>query len=49
MKELKEMVYQYDREYVFDSSKFEKGFDFVPTSYKEGIKEIVNREFKKRG
>lgn len=38
MKELSEMVYQYDREYVFDSAKFEKRFDFKPTSYKEGLK-----------
>lgn len=47
MKELKEMVYQYDRDYVFNSSKFEKQFDFTPTSYKEGINKIVNIEFKK--
>ena len=47
MKELKEMVYQYDRDYVFDSSKFEKEFDFIPTPYKEGIKEIVKIEFEK--
>ncbi len=47
MKELKEMVYQYDRDYIFDSSKFEKKFDFAPTPYKDGIKEIVNKEFKK--
>ncbi len=26
MRELHEMAYQYDRDYVFDSSKFEKGF-----------------------
>lgn len=47
MKELKEMVYQYDRDYVFDSSKFESQFDFIPTPYNEGIKEIVDTEFKK--
>ena len=49
MKELKEMVYQYDREYVFDSSKFDEEFDFIPTTYEEGIKEIVDKEFKKKG
>lgn len=47
MKELKEMVYQYDREYVFDSSKFEKKYDFTPTPYIDGIKEIVNIDYKK--
>ena len=47
MKELKEMVYQYDRDYVFDSSKFEQLFNFTPTPYLEGIKEIVHTEFGK--
>jgi nucleoside-diphosphate-sugar epimerase len=41
VKELKEMTYQYDREYVFDSSKFEKRFSFKPVSYSEGIKAMV--------
>lgn len=41
MKEMVEMLYQYDRTYVFDSSKFEKRFNIVPTSYLEGIKNII--------
>ena len=45
MKEMVEMIYQYDRDYVFDSSKFEKRFDFKPTSYPEGIKEIVQQDY----
>ena len=32
MKEFKEMLYQYEDDYVFDSSKFEKDFNFKPTS-----------------
>ena len=39
--ELYEMLYQYDRDYIFDSSKFEKEFNFKPISYSEGIKESV--------
>lgn len=39
--ELKEMAYQYDRDYFFDSSKFEKRFGVQPTSYKEGIKAMA--------
>ena len=39
--ELYEMLYQYDRDYIFDSSKFEKEFNFQPTSYAEGIKKSV--------
>ena len=39
--ELYEMLYQYDRDYIFDSSKFEKEFNFKPTSYSEGIMESV--------
>jgi nucleoside-diphosphate-sugar epimerase len=43
MKEFREMMYQYDRDYVFDSSKFQKHFpDFRITTYEEGIKQIVN-------
>jgi nucleoside-diphosphate-sugar epimerase len=38
MKELKEMAYQYDRDYFFNSSKFEKRFNFKPTSIEEGIR-----------
>ena len=46
MKEMVEMIYQYDRDYIFDSSKFEKRFDFSPTPYLEGIKSIVDLEFR---
>ncbi|MDQ6902054.1 MAG: NAD-dependent epimerase/dehydratase family protein [Bacteroidota bacterium] len=37
MYEMKEMLYQYDSEYIFDSSKFDNTFNFKPTSYKEGF------------
>ena len=46
LSETVEMMYQYDRDYVFDSSKFEKHFDFAPTSYEKGIKEIVEKDYK---
>ncbi len=36
-----EMLYQYDSEYIFDSSKFDKAFDFKPTTYQEGVREVV--------
>jgi nucleoside-diphosphate-sugar epimerase len=39
--ELSEMMYQYDRDYIFDSSKFEKRFGFVPTTYLSGIKTTI--------
>ena len=41
MKEVVEMYYQNDRDYVFDSSKFEQRFNVKPTPYLEGIKQIV--------
>ena len=41
VKELKEMQYQNDRDYFFDSSKFENRFSMKPTGYKEGIKESI--------
>jgi len=37
MKEMVEMTYQYDRDYVFDSSKFETHFKVKPTTYKTGL------------
>jgi len=45
MREMVEMMYQYDRDYVFDSSKFEKRFDFEPTPYIDGIREIVEADY----
>jgi nucleoside-diphosphate-sugar epimerase len=41
IKESMEMLYQYDSDYLFDSSKFEKAFDFNTTTYQEGIKQVV--------
>jgi nucleoside-diphosphate-sugar epimerase len=43
MKEMPEMMYQYDRDYFFDSSKFEKKFNFKTTSYQEGVKLTVQK------
>lgn len=45
MRELPEMMYQYDRDYIFNSEKFEKRFSFKPTPYEEGIKEIISKDF----
>ncbi len=44
MKELHEMAYQYDRDYMFDSHKFEQKFNFTPTKPSEGVKNIVNKD-----
>ena len=41
MKELGEMLYQNEFPYVFDSSKFEKAFQFKPTPYEEGIRKTA--------
>lgn len=41
MRELAEMLYQNDHDYVFDSSKFERRFGFTPTSYEDGIRETL--------
>lgn len=45
MREMKEMMYQYDRDYVFNSDKFNESFDFTPTAYIDGIKEVVNADY----
>lgn len=41
MKEIVEMLYQYDRDYVFDSSKIETVYKIKPTPVKEAIKEVA--------
>ncbi|MCI1751421.1 MAG: NAD(P)H-binding protein [Flavobacteriales bacterium] len=46
MKESVEMLYQYDRDYVFESGKFEKEFKFKPTTYQEGIDAIIRTDYK---
>ncbi len=42
MRELKEMMYQFERDYYFDSSKFRDAFpQFHTTTYEEGIKQTI--------
>lgn len=41
-----EMFYQYDHDYVFDSTKFEQYFKVKPTSYETGIRELKDTLFK---
>lgn len=43
IRELKEMQYQNDRDYFFNSDKFCTAFAFTPTSYRDGISEILQR------
>ena len=42
IRESYEMLYQNEYDYEFDSSKFEKHFNFEPTSYSLGIAETIN-------
>ena len=41
MSELEEMLYQYDRDYIFDSSLFEQTFHITATPYTAAIEHIV--------
>ena len=47
MREMPEMMYQYNRDYVFNSDKFSKHFDFKVTPYIEGIREIIATNYNK--
>ncbi|RLD72522.1 MAG: NAD-dependent dehydratase [Bacteroidetes bacterium] len=47
MREMPEMMYQYDRDYIFNSDKFTNQFAFEVTPYREGIREIINSDYKK--
>lgn len=47
LREFPEMMYQYEQDYIFDSSKFEKRFGILPTPPSEGIKEMVANVYRK--
>src|SRR5438105_1670165 len=38
VRELYEMLYQYEFDYILDSTKFTKAFRFEPTAYAEGVR-----------
>jgi nucleoside-diphosphate-sugar epimerase len=44
LKELVEMQYQNTQDYFFNSDKFCKTFSFTPTTYEEGIREVIARD-----
>jgi nucleoside-diphosphate-sugar epimerase len=41
---LHEMLYQYQSDYIFDSTKFNKAFAFQPTPYVEGIRISIRED-----
>ncbi len=41
MREMPEMMYQYDRDYFFDSAKFQQRFGIHPTTYENGVKATI--------
>lgn len=43
MREIKELSYQYDRDYIFDSRKFEQRFKVTPTAPDKGVRWIVDQ------
>ncbi|HEU4914251.1 MAG TPA: NAD-dependent epimerase/dehydratase family protein [Candidatus Saccharimonadales bacterium] len=42
MPEIAEMMYQYDNDYVFDSSRFQETFGMRPTPYEDGFRQVYN-------
>ncbi|HKL03626.1 MAG TPA: hypothetical protein VJ911_08120, partial [Cryomorphaceae bacterium] len=47
MRSIHEMLYQYDKDYVFYSDEFEKTFSYTPTTYKEGLEKVIKMQFRK--
>jgi hypothetical protein len=45
LKESYEMLYQFESDYIFNSDKFEKEFNFTPTPYDKGMNEIIHSDF----
>ncbi|MEJ2004969.1 MAG: NAD-dependent dehydratase, partial [Cyclobacteriaceae bacterium] len=48
MKELGEMNYQYETDYVFNSTKFQQKFDMNPTPYKDSILLTIQNDYPDR-
>ena len=46
LREVRAMAYQYDRDYVFESDKFNRRFDFTPTSCEDGIRAVVDADYR---
>lgn len=46
MREFVEMMYQYDREYVFRSDKFERRFEWQATPYVKGVREVARLDYR---
>jgi len=44
VKQVVEMMYQYNHDYKFDSSKFTTRFNYTPTPYKTGVEAIVKAQ-----
>ncbi|MEQ8576315.1 MAG: NAD-dependent dehydratase, partial [Fulvivirga sp.] len=42
LKELKEMAYQYDRDYYFDSTKFTRRFEYKPSTPEVSVKRVMD-------
>jgi nucleoside-diphosphate-sugar epimerase len=43
MSELAEMNYQYDRDYYFDSTRFNEFFNYQPTSNADAVKQAIEQ------
>jgi nucleoside-diphosphate-sugar epimerase len=43
LREMYEMRYQFDRDYFFDSSKFNKHFNYTPTTNEEAVKQTLRK------
>jgi nucleoside-diphosphate-sugar epimerase len=48
-REFREMAYQFDRDYIFNSNKFEKRFSFTPRRPEDGMKALIASLQKKPG
>jgi nucleoside-diphosphate-sugar epimerase len=46
LREVREMAYQYDRDYVFLSDKFNARFDFAPTAWADGIRAVIEADYR---
>lgn len=42
LKEIKDVYYQFDRDYYFNSSKFNSEFNYTPSTPEKAVRKIIN-------
>jgi len=45
LREMPEMMYQFENDYIFNSSKFDQKFDLRATPYEQGLEMVLKNDY----